>query len=242
MGGVWCCGLGATRFALGAGGNAFPRELSPSVFPLTSFHRRSGAQGADPSQPRNLPRGICADTHPGQGWRNDPIRLFPFLRCQLSTQHWCLCLGAALRLGRSGGSGVDGGIDVPGTAAVDVCCNRPHRYRHFAAPLASAQLDWKAAAGSSVVGHVANLVATVRFLLSGRRVAVAAPLSLMACMAQGVSLYLIVHALGYELTASTVAAIYCLSILAGAASFSPGGLGPLSYCFCRRQALVRRMP
>lgn len=81
------------------------------------------------------------------------------------------------------------------------------------------------AAGSSVVGHAANLVATVRFLLSGRRVAVAAPLSLMAWMAQGVSLYLIVDALGYELTASTVVAIYCLSILAGAASFIPGGLG-----------------
>jgi len=81
------------------------------------------------------------------------------------------------------------------------------------------------AAGSSVVGHAAKLVATVRFLLSGRRVAVAAPLSLMAWMAQAVSLYLIVHALGYELTASTVVAIYCLSILAGAASFIPGGLG-----------------
>ena len=81
------------------------------------------------------------------------------------------------------------------------------------------------AAGSSVVGHAAKLVATVRFLLSGRRVAVAAPLSLMAWMAQGVSLYLIVDALGYELTASTVVAIYCLSILAGAASFIPGGLG-----------------
>jgi len=81
------------------------------------------------------------------------------------------------------------------------------------------------AAGSSVAGHAANLVATVRFLLSGRRVAVAAPLSLMAWMAQGVSLYLIVDALGYELTASTVVAIYCLSILAGAASFIPGGLG-----------------
>ncbi len=50
------------------------------------------------------------------------------------------------------------------------------------------------AAGSSVVGHAAKLVATVRFLLSGRRVAVAAPLSLMAWMAQGVSLYLIVCA------------------------------------------------
>jgi uncharacterized membrane protein YbhN (UPF0104 family) len=81
------------------------------------------------------------------------------------------------------------------------------------------------AAGSSIVGYSANLVATVRFLLSGRRAAVAVPLSLMAWMAQGVSLYLIVHALGYELTASTVVAIYCLSILAGAASFIPGGLG-----------------
>lgn len=81
------------------------------------------------------------------------------------------------------------------------------------------------AARSTVVGHAANLVATVRFLLSGRRVAVAAPLSLMAWMAQGVSLYLIVHALGYELSASTVVAVYCLSILAGAASFIPGGLG-----------------
>jgi uncharacterized protein (TIRG00374 family) len=47
----------------------------------------------------------------------------------------------------------------------------------------------------------------------------------MTWMAQGVSLYLIVHALGYELTATTVIAIYCLSILAGAASFIPGGLG-----------------
>ena len=41
---------------------------------------------------------------------------------------------------------------------------------------------------------------------------------------EGVSLYLIVHALGYELTASAVVSIYCLSILAGAASFIPGGL------------------
>ncbi len=81
------------------------------------------------------------------------------------------------------------------------------------------------AARSSVVGHAAKLVATVRFLLSGRPVAMAAPLSLMAWMAQGVSLWLIVHSLGYEITASAVVAIYCLSILAGAASFIPGGLG-----------------
>lgn len=58
----------------------------------------------------------------------------------------------------------------------------------------------KRLARGSVVSHAAKAVATVRFLLSGRRLAVAAPLSLMAWMAQGVSLYLIVHALGYEIT------------------------------------------
>ncbi len=76
-----------------------------------------------------------------------------------------------------------------------------------------------------MVGHSATVVATIRFLLSGRRVAVAVPLSLMAWMVQGVSLYLIVHALGYELAARTVVAIYCLSTLFGAVSFIPGGLG-----------------
>lgn len=82
----------------------------------------------------------------------------------------------------------------------------------------------KRLARGSIVDLATKALATIRFLLSGRRLAVAAPLSLMAWMAQGVSLYLIVHALGYELPASTVVAIYCLSILAGAASFIPGGL------------------
>lgn len=80
-------------------------------------------------------------------------------------------------------------------------------------------------ARAAVVGHAANLVATVSFLFSWKLVVVAAPLSLMAWLAQGASLYLIVHALGYELAASSVVAIYCLGILAGAASFIPGGLG-----------------
>ncbi len=81
------------------------------------------------------------------------------------------------------------------------------------------------AARSATLGQAARVVQTVRFLLSGRQIAVALPLSLMAWMAQGVSLYLIVQALGYELGFSKVMAIYCLSILAGAVSFIPGGLG-----------------
>ena len=224
MGGVWCCGLGAARFALGPGGGAFPRELSPSVFPLASFHRCAGAQGADPSQPRNLPGGICADTHPGQGWGNDPIRLSPY---GVSYPHSIGAFVSERLLDL---------VAVGALASLAVSMFPEQRLWMFAAIACIVivtlllrsrllSLIGRRAAGSSVAGHAANLVATVRFLLSGRRVAVVAPLSLMAWMAQGVSLYLIVHALGYELTASTVIAIYCLSILAGAASFIPGGLG-----------------
>lgn len=78
---------------------------------------------------------------------------------------------------------------------------------------------------SSIIAHAARTIATVRFLLSDRRLVVAAPLSLMAWVTQGISLYLVVHALGHELPVSTAITIYCLSILAGAASFIPGGLG-----------------
>lgn len=77
----------------------------------------------------------------------------------------------------------------------------------------------------SAAVHAVKALATVRFLLAARRLAWAAPLSLMAWAAQGLALALIVHALGYALPAGTVIAIYCLSILAGAASFIPGGLG-----------------
>lgn len=78
---------------------------------------------------------------------------------------------------------------------------------------------------NAVFTHATNLIVTVRLLLSGRRLLVAVPLSLAAWLAQGASLYLIVAVLGYELAAKTAVAIYCLSILAGAVTFIPGGLG-----------------
>lgn len=83
----------------------------------------------------------------------------------------------------------------------------------------------KRAASNSSFYQATNLLATLSFLLSGKRLAVAAPLSLMAWIAQGVSLYFIINALGYELKLSIVIGMYCLSILAGAVSFIPGGLG-----------------
>lgn len=73
--------------------------------------------------------------------------------------------------------------------------------------------------------HTARGIDTVRFVLSGRRLAGALPLSLLAWSAQGFSLYLVVRALGYDIPATDVMSIYCLSILAGVASMIPGGLG-----------------
>lgn len=51
------------------------------------------------------------------------------------------------------------------------------------------------------------------------------PVSVLAWLSQGILLVVIVRALDFDCNASVVIGIYCLSILAGAASFIPGGLG-----------------
>lgn len=75
------------------------------------------------------------------------------------------------------------------------------------------------------IDQTAKVGTTIRFLLFNRRLVLASHLSLLAWTAQGVTLYLIVDALGYELPISAAVPIYCLSILAGSISFIPGGLG-----------------
>lgn len=73
--------------------------------------------------------------------------------------------------------------------------------------------------------HAAQGLDSLRHLLSGRRLALALPPTLLAWAAQGLGLALIVQALGHALPLPQLLAIYCLSILAGALSFIPGGLG-----------------
>ena len=51
------------------------------------------------------------------------------------------------------------------------------------------------------------------------------PLSLVAWASQGISLVIIIGALGFEVSPLFIVGIYCLSILVGAASFIPGGIG-----------------
>lgn len=61
--------------------------------------------------------------------------------------------------------------------------------------------------------------------LSNRSIGIALPLSLMAWTAQGYGLYLIVDAFGFDVSPFLVIGIYNISILAGAISFIPGGIG-----------------
>ena len=65
----------------------------------------------------------------------------------------------------------------------------------------------------------------VSHFLSNRSLLIALPLSLMAWTAQGYGLYLIVDALGMDVSPVLIIGIYNISILAGAASFIPGGVG-----------------
>ncbi|MDT7521974.1 lysylphosphatidylglycerol synthase transmembrane domain-containing protein [Rhodoferax sp. TBRC 17198] len=77
----------------------------------------------------------------------------------------------------------------------------------------------------SLIDHPASLIATIKFLLAGKGLTIAALLSVMAWLIQGVSLYVVVRALGFDIPLGSAVAIYCLSILAGAFSFIPGGIG-----------------
>lgn len=61
--------------------------------------------------------------------------------------------------------------------------------------------------------------------LNNRSLVIALPLSLMAWTAQGYGLYLIVEAFGFDVSPLLVIGIYNISILAGAISFIPGGIG-----------------
>lgn len=76
-----------------------------------------------------------------------------------------------------------------------------------------------------VISHIAKILIGINFFISLRRLAVVLPLSLMAWAAQGIALYLIVRALGLELPIGLCVGVYCISVLLGAVSFIPGGLG-----------------
>lgn len=74
--------------------------------------------------------------------------------------------------------------------------------------------------------HTADGLATVSHLLSGTRLLAAMPLSALAWSAQGLLMFSALRALGQHGVAATDAiAVFALGLLAGVASFIPGGIG-----------------
>lgn len=65
----------------------------------------------------------------------------------------------------------------------------------------------------------------VNRFLSNRMLCFVIPPSAVAWICQGVSLALIVDSFGYDFSIWVIVGIYCISILAGAATFIPGGIG-----------------
>lgn len=79
--------------------------------------------------------------------------------------------------------------------------------------------------GGALGRHTADGLGTISHLLSGQRLALGFPLSALAWSAQGMALYTVLHTLGHDLGAADAVAIFALGLLAGVASFIPGGIG-----------------
>jgi uncharacterized membrane protein YbhN (UPF0104 family) len=88
-------------------------------------------------------------------------------------------------------------------------------------------LEWLARRlGAGALGrHTADGLAAISLLLSGRRLGVALPLSAIAWTAQGLAMYAVLLNLGHDISAANAVAIFALGLLAGVASFIPGGVG-----------------
>ncbi|MFN3496411.1 MAG: YbhN family protein [Hydrogenophaga sp.] len=88
-------------------------------------------------------------------------------------------------------------------------------------------LEWLARRlGAGAMGrHTAEGLAAISHLLSGRRLGLALPLSAMAWTAQGLAMHAVLLTLGHDVAATDAVAIFALGLLAGVASFLPGGVG-----------------
>lgn len=72
---------------------------------------------------------------------------------------------------------------------------------------------------------VLDFTQTVSNLLSNRYLLKALPLSLLAWLSQSLCLVVVAHSLGFDVNLFVVMGVYCVSILTGALTFIPGGIG-----------------
>jgi glycosyltransferase 2 family protein len=99
------------------------------------------------------------------------------------------------------------------------------RTRRLAGLLALASQRLPGRRPREVAGHAAALLAAARELLAPASLAIGLGLGLVAWSAQGVAFIAILAALGFEVPAAQAMGVYAVSLLAGALSFVPGGIG-----------------
>jgi len=75
------------------------------------------------------------------------------------------------------------------------------------------------------LGHGIMLLKNAHIFLAPRSLYTGLLLGLLAWSLQGFAFYFILHTLGYETSLTIALGIYAISLLAGAASFIPGGIG-----------------
>ncbi len=87
----------------------------------------------------------------------------------------------------------------------------------------------RVAAGSkkmqAMAGHVLQLLRSSRVLLSSANLYGGLIIGVLAWAAEGLALYIVVQMLGFDISVPLAVGIYAVSILVGALSFVPGGLG-----------------
>lgn len=76
-----------------------------------------------------------------------------------------------------------------------------------------------------IIGHAIKLLKNAHIFLAPRSLYTGLLTGLLAWSIQGIAFYFILHTLGYESTIIIALGIYAVSLLAGAASFIPGGIG-----------------
>ena len=77
----------------------------------------------------------------------------------------------------------------------------------------------------SFIGHLLGLLQTAQQLLSFKILSMSLVLGIIAWAVQGLAFYYILQVLGFEILLAAAMGIYAISLLAGAASFIPGGVG-----------------
>lgn len=76
-----------------------------------------------------------------------------------------------------------------------------------------------------LLGHIANLLQNARGFLASKLLYMGLITGLVSWSIQGFAFFFILHSLGFETSIAIAMGIYALSLLAGAASFIPGGIG-----------------